>query len=206
MHLSKSQLFQNLCAEAGACRICPDLAEKTAVLSELNGSINPKVFFIAEAPGRQGADRTRRPFYGDKSGDNFQRLLDSISLKREEIFITNAVLCSPRSVTDANRKPTRTEIKNCSAFLRRQIDLIEPSIVATLGGVALEALKAIEYHEFKLKTHAASVLDWNGRKLVPLYHPSPQVVASQRGLGRQLEHFQILAQVILSEVPAVSDG
>ena len=70
--------FDALCGEAQSCRICPDLAEKTAVLSELNGSLTPKVFFIGEAPGRAGADRTRRPFYGDKSGDNFQKLLDSI--------------------------------------------------------------------------------------------------------------------------------
>ena len=72
------------------CRICPDLADKTAVLSELNGSLMPRVLFLAEAPGRQGADRTRRPFYGDKSGANLQILLDSIGLSRDEIFITNS--------------------------------------------------------------------------------------------------------------------
>src|SRR4051812_17781241 len=105
MVLSKQDLFHKLCSEAQACRICPELADKTAVLSKLNGSIVPKVFFIAEAPGRQGADRTRRPFYGDKSGANFQQLLDSVGLTREEIFITNAVMCSPRTATDANRKP-----------------------------------------------------------------------------------------------------
>ncbi len=177
------------------CRICPDLADKTAVLSELNGSLMPRVLFLAEAPGRQGADRTRRPFYGDKSGANLQILLDSIGLSRDEIFITNSVLCSPRSTTDANRKPTIAEIRNCSSFLRRQIEIIDPSVVATLGSVALEALKAIESHALKLKTNAGTVNDWNGRKLVPLYHPSPQVIAMQRGLGLQLEHFQALRLV-----------
>ena len=129
--------FLNLASEARACRICPSLADKTAVLSELNGSLVPKVFFIGEAPGRAGADRTRRPFYGDKSGDNFQRLLDSIGLDRRDIFITSAVMCSPRSATDANRKPTVTEIKNCSSYLKRTIELIRPQLIATLGGVAL---------------------------------------------------------------------
>lgn len=198
MGTSKQDFFQKLCKEARTCRVCPDLADKTAVLSELNGSINPKVFFIAEAPGRQGADRTRKPFYGDKSGENFQRLLDSIGLTREEIFITNAVMCSPRTATDANRKPTKAEINNCSLFLRRQIELIRPNVIVTLGSVALEALKAIEYHGFKLKTDAASVLDWHEIKLVPLYHPSPQVIAYYRRMEQQLEDFRVLQSVLLS--------
>lgn len=199
MSKSVSDRFTQLCREAHACRICPDLAEKTAVLSVLNGSFNPKVFFIAEAPGRQGADRTRRPFYGDKSGVNFQKLLDSIGLTRDDIFITNAVMCSPRTASDANRKPTRTEIKNCSSFLRRTIGLFDPPIVATLGSVALEAIKAIEPHELNLRQNAGIVHEWNGRKLVPLYHPSPQVIAAQRGLNLQLEHFRTLRSITYSE-------
>ncbi|MFN3330735.1 MAG: uracil-DNA glycosylase, partial [Pyrinomonadaceae bacterium] len=162
--------FLLLCKEAESCVKCPKLAEKKAVLSLLNGSLSPVVFFIAEAPGRKGADRTRRPFYGDQSGDNFQLLIDSIGLKREEIFITNAVLCSPRSESGANRKPSKSEIKNCSEFLKRQIELMNPKIIATLGSTALEALKYIENHEFTLKTHVGKILDWNGRKLIPLYH------------------------------------
>lgn len=176
--------------------MCPDLALRTAVLSELNGALNPIVLFIAEAPGRQGADRTRRPFYGDNSGKNFQILLDSIGLAREEIFITNAVLCSPRTETDANRKPTRTEIRNCSSFLRRTIQLIDPKVIATLGGVALDAISSIEPHDLKLKESAGSVIEWYGRKLIPLYHPSPQVVAAQRGLEIQLAHFRVLSELI----------
>jgi uracil-DNA glycosylase family 4 len=189
---SLSKQFDALCTEAQACRICPDLADKTAVLSSLNGTLRPKVFFIGEAPGRAGADRTRRPFYGDKSGENFQKLLDSIDLRREDIFITSAVMCSPRSATDANRKPTRSEIMNCSTYLNRVLDLIDPLLVATLGSVGLEALKLIEYHEFTLKEHAGTIQNWNGRKLVPLYHPSPQVIAAQRGIEAQLEHFRTL--------------
>lgn len=188
--------FTKLCRQAQACRICPELADKTAVLSDLNGTLDPKVFFIGEAPGRAGADRTRRPFFGDKSGDNFQRLLDSIGLRREEVFITSAVLCSPRSETDANRKPTRSEIRNCNGYLERILEQLRPTVVATLGGVALEALSMIAYHDFRLKTHAGMILDWNGRKLLPLYHPSPQVIAAQRGLDIQLSHFQTLRKLL----------
>ena len=190
------QRFEVLAAEARTCQICPDLRERTAVLSELNGSLDPKLFFIAEAPGRQGADRTRIPFSGDRSGENFRVLLESIGLERKDIFVTNAVMCSPRTATDANRKPTKTEIKNCSSFLSRQIELIQPKIVVTIGGVALEAVKAVEYHEYVLKNDAAKILDWNNRKLIPLYHPSPQVVITVRRMPQQLEDFQVLKRAL----------
>lgn len=188
--------FLKLCDEAHACQLCPAMTERTAVLSELNGSLNPKVMFIAEAPGRQGADRTRVPFSGDKSGANFRLLLESINLERKHIFITNSVMCSPRSATGANRKPHKSEIINCSSFLKRQIELINPKVLVTIGGVALEALKAIEPHDYVLKNDVAKILDWNGRRLVPLYHPSPQVVISVRRLPQQLEDFHVLKQAL----------
>ena len=197
--LSKSKAFLEICREAAMCRICPDLADKAAVLSELNGNLNPKVMFIGEAPGRVGADRTRRPFYGDKSGDNLQLLLDSIGLSRDEIFITSAVLCSPRSATDANRKPNRKEIKNCATFLIRTFQLIDPPIIATLGSVALDAIKIIGPHELTLKNDAGSAVEWNRRTLIPLYHPSPQVIAAQRGIRLQLQHFQLLGKLLRIE-------
>lgn len=193
---SRTELYSILYREAQACRTCPKLADKTAVLSELNGSLTPKVFFIGEAPGRVGADRTRRPFHGDKSGANLQTLLDSIGLSREDIFITSAVMCSPRSVTDANRRPTRAEIVNCSTYLGRLLELIDPPVIATLGSVALEALRTISYHNLKLNAHVGIVTEWNGCLLVPLYHPSPQVVASTRPMPRQLEDFQVLAGAV----------
>lgn len=192
----KQNEFQKLAEKARNCRVCEAMCDKTAVLSELNGNLFPKVLFIAEAPGRQGADRTRRPFSGDKSGATFQKLLDSIDLKREDVFITNTVLCSPRSATGANRKPSKKEIKNCSDFLQKTLKLINPQIIVTLGSVALEALKTIEYHQFTLKNNAAEIFDWNGRILVPLYHPSPQVIASHRREHEQLADFQSLAKAL----------
>lgn len=195
----KLQEFLKLAGNAQNCRVCQAMCDKTAVLSELNGNLDPKVFFIAEAPGRQGADRTRKPFSGDKSGANFQIFLDSINLRREEIFITNTVLCSPRSDTGANRKPSKKEIKNCAPFLEKTIDLINPKIIVTLGTVALEALKTIEYHQIILKSDAARIFRWNGRILVPLYHPSPQVIASRRRMHEQIEDFKSVAQAIVEQ-------
>lgn len=196
MSSTKQKLFLSLSAEAQRCLICSEMRDKTAVLSELNGSLDPKVLFIAEAPGRQGADRTRRPFWGDKSGENFQVLLDSIGLRREEIFITNAVLCSPRKPNGANRNPKKSEIKNCANFLRRTIDLIDPKIIATLGAVSLEALKLLENHSFFVRSHAGKIVSWNSKILVPLYHPSPQVIASHRRMDQQLKDYAALGEAI----------
>lgn len=176
--------------------VCERMQERQAVLSNLNGSLTPKILFIAEAPGRNGADRTRIPFHGDASGATFEKLLTSINLTRDEIFITNTVLCSPRKSSGANDKPTRSEIRNCSHFLRRTIEVVNPPLIATLGAVALEALKLIAPHDYVLKASAAQILNWNGRKLVPLYHPSPQVLITVRSLPQQLQDFQVLQKAV----------
>ena len=169
---------------------------RTAVLSELNGSINARVMFIGEAPGRKGADRTRVPFSGDQSGANFDRFLSSIDLRREQIFITSAALCNPRTASGANRRPTQKEINNCSYFLRRTIDLVNPQVIVTLGSVALDALKRIHHHELSLKAAAAKIHRYGERVLVPIYHPSPQVLASHRREAEQLADYQIVAKAV----------
>jgi DNA polymerase len=152
--------------------------------------------FVGEAPGRKGADRTRVPFSGDQSGQNFERFLDSINLKRNEIFITSAALCNPRSATGANRRPAASELRNCSDFLLRTIALIDPDVIVTLGTVALEALKRVHYHEFTLRKDAAKILDWNRRLLIPLYHPSPQVLITSRDEPAQLRDYKVVARAI----------
>lgn len=196
--MRKTTAFKRLAEEAAACVRCDRMCDRRAVLSRLNGPITARVMLIAEAPGRNGADRTRIPFHGDASGINFEKLLASIHLTRDDIFITNSVLCSPRKASGANDRPTRTELRNCSAFLRRQIELIDPAVIATLGAVALDTLKLIEPHSFTLALQAARILVWNNRLLVPLYHPSPQAVAASRSLEAQLADFQAIRQALLS--------
>jgi len=190
------QAFDQLAREAVACVICERMRDRQAVLSHLNGSLDPRVMFIAEAPGRNGGDRTRIPFHGDTSGKNFEELLASVKLTRDEIFITNSVLCSPRKPSGANDKPNRTEIRNCSDFLRRLIGLINPPVVATLGAVALDALRLVEPHDYQLREVKAKILTWNGRLLVPLYHPSPQVIITVRTLEQQKRDFKTLLRAI----------
>ena len=171
---------------------------RSAVLSDLNGSTTARVMFIGEAPGRKGADRTRVPFSGDQSGANFDRYLGSIGLTRQEIFITSAALCNPRTESGANRRPTQKELMNCSEFLRRTIELIDPRVIVTLGSVALEALKRIQYHELSLKESAGEIHSWQDRVLVPIYHPSPQVLASHRREAEQLRDYQVVAKAVRS--------
>ena len=192
MNDPRQKLFKQLVADAAGCTLCPAMCGRSAVLSERNGSIDARVMFIGEAPGRKGADRTRVPFSGDQSGVNLDRFLDSIELTRKEIFITSAALCNPRSESGANRKPTQKEITNCSTFLRRTIELVDPKLIVTLGSVALEALKRIEHHELSLKDSAAQIHEWNKRVLVPIYHPSPQVLASHRREQEQLRDYQVV--------------
>lgn len=194
--MNRKREFAELVAEATDCRQCERMQERKAVIGPLNGTIQPRVLMIAEAPGRNGADRTRIPFHGDSSGANFEQLLSSIGLRREEIFITNTVLCSPRKPSGANDKPTRREIANCSGFLKRQIALLDPPVIATLGAVALDAIKSIHPHRLTLGEHAATINDWDGRKLVPLYHPSPQVIISIRNLDQQRHDYQKILEAL----------
>ena len=188
--------FNQLVKDASNCTLCPAMCGRSAVLSELNGSPEARVMFIGEAPGRKGADRTRIPFSGDQSGANFDRFLNSIELTRKEIFITSAALCNPRSESGANRKPSQKELKNCSSFLRRTIEVVNPRVIVTLGSVALEALKRIQYHELSLKESAARIHEWHDRVLVPIYHPSPQVLASHRREAEQLQDYQVVRKAV----------
>jgi DNA polymerase len=192
----KQEMFAAIVAEAAACMRCPALCERRAVLSERNGRLSPRVMFLGEAPGRQGGDRTRVPFSGDQSGRNFERFINSINLKREDIFITNSVLCNPRKASGANRKPTQSEVSNCSEFLRRQIEVVDPPVIVTLGAVSLAALRRIEYHNLTLKEAAGKLYQWNGRWLVSVYHPSPQVLASHRREAQQLQDYKAVARAL----------
>ena len=203
----KRELFAALAAEAAACRRCPAMCGRAAVLSERNGdAAAARVMFVGEAPGRQGGDRTRVPFSGDQSGRNFQRYIDSIGLARSDLFITNAVLCNPRKGSGANRRPTNSEIANCSEYLRRLVELIDPAVIVTMGRVALEALGRVAPHELSLRESAGSVRGWNDRLLVPLYHPSPQVLASHRREAEQLADYRAVARAVERTRAAIGDG
>ena len=136
--------FITLVNEVQICKKCPRMLNSARVLSEAAGHLNADLMFIGEAPGRLGADQTLIPFHGDTSGHNFEDFLDFSGISRSDIYITNAALCNPKNEEGKNSTPKLSEIRNCSNFLKRQIHLVDPHIIVTLGGVALNALSEIE--------------------------------------------------------------
>src|SRR3990172_8377938 len=113
------------------------------VLAGSNGPLDARVMFIGEAPGRLGAAQTGLPFTSDQSGLRFQRLLAAAGLRREDVFLTNALLCNPLR-NGANPPPRRRELAACARWLDVQLRLVDPPLVVPLGKAALEALRAIE--------------------------------------------------------------
>ena len=172
----------------------------SAVLGPLNGRLEAQVVVIGEAPGRFGSAVTRVPFRGDRSGENFDRLLPHANLRREDLFIANAVQCNPLDDKGRNDRPTVQEIRNCSDYLREMLDIIQPIYVVTLGQKALDALNIMERHVIKLKEKVATAVHWRGIKLVPLYHPSGRALA-RRPFEQQAEDYHRLG-VILRTDPA----
>ena len=187
----KKKRFQKLSESSSHCRLCPAMSNLPAILSSKNGSIYTDLIFVAEAPGRLGSGRTGIPFHGDRSGDNFEQLLNHVGLKRKDIFITNAVLCNPLK-DGKNRRPTTKEIDNCIPFLENLINIVTPKIVSTVGGVGLEAINRIFSTRYKLADVVASPLPIGKIVLFPLYHPSPRVINTKRSLDQQKKDFKKL--------------
>ena len=194
-----SDEFELLTRRARGCRACARMADCRAVLGAPNGDLQSRVLFVAEAPGRLGADRTGIPLSGDQSGRNFDELLRMAGLRRSAIFVTNAVLCNPRDPQGRNAAPTSVEIHNCAPFLRRTIELINPAVVIALGVVALRALAIVEPHGVVLKRDVAQPVVWNDRLLIALYHPSPRA-RLHRSIARQRDDFTALRLLLTGVV------
>ena len=185
----RAKYFNRLAKQAAKCRVCPNLADQSAVLSKDNGSLNAEVVFVAEAPGRFGAGCTGIPFSGDQSGKNFEILLDHAGWTRDQVFITNAALCNPLQ-NGNNRRPTAREIRNCSHYLESTLKIIRPKIVVTLGGVGLTAINILLGTKHLLAKTVARPIATTEFTLIPLYHPSPRVTHWRRTLPRQKRDFR----------------
>jgi uracil-DNA glycosylase family 4 len=170
-----------LVQDAQACRTCPRMEGRRRVLSPANGPLSARILFIAEAPGRLGGDKGGVPLTGDASGRNFLRYLTAAGMTRDDVFVTNAALCNPRTERGTNAPPSAAELRSCSSFLSRTLAVVQPQVIATLGSKALAALNLICPHPYTLRDHAAAAVAWNDVTLFPLYHPSPQVVISPAG-------------------------
>ncbi len=187
--------FSQLIAEVQACRLCARMDTSVRIFGPASGSLSAKVMFIGEAPGRLGADESAIPFHGDKSGHNFESLIEQVDLHRYEIFVTNAVLCNPKDEHGNNATPTPVEIKNCTSFLRRQLELIDPPIVVTLGATALKACGQLEEHSLALKDNVRKSTSWFGRELIPAYHPGQRAML-HRSFANQLADYQFISEKV----------
>jgi uracil-DNA glycosylase family 4 len=174
---------------------------RTRVLAPANGSLSVRVLFVAEAPGRFGADASGVPLLGDRTGRTFEALLASAGLRRDDVFITNAVLCNPRDEAGRNDRPTRAEVANCQDHLARVIGIVNPEWVVSLGIVALEALARLEPHGLLLRRDAGRPVRWSDRWLLPLYHPGPRALI-RRPLETQREDYARLGMLI-KRIPAL---
>ena len=200
MAKSKQALFADLVARVQRCDLCPRMQHRKKVLGSSNGSLDSPIFFIAEAPGRLGADKFGIPLYGDQTGHNFETLITSAGLSRGSIFITNAVLCNPRTPTGNNDSPTPAEICNCSQYLRETLEIIRPKYVVSLGAIALASLSVIETHQIKLSEGVGKLFSWNGHRVCPLFHPGPRAFI-WRSKPQQMEDYRTLASLLDKRSP-----
>lgn len=194
LRVEKKRKFDLLVENATRCDLCERMRTRHKVLSHRNGDINAKVLFIGEAPGRLGADRTLVPFHGDRSGQNFERLLAAAGLKREEVFVTNAVICNPRDEKGNNTTPTQEEIRNCSLHLSLVLNILEPELVVTLGQRALAALGVIAPHSLRLRRDIRRPVKWTKYTVFPIYHPGPRATI-HRSLSNQIADFYVIGEI-----------
>jgi uracil-DNA glycosylase family 4 len=130
----------------------------------------------------------------DPSGRFFFDLLEHIGLAPSDVLITNSVLCLP-AAKNGKYPVSSAQRRACSPWLRRLIDEREPKVVAPCGGQALEALKLISPHTFKLVTDAGRLYEWHSRLILPLYHPSVLGRIS-RPAAMQFKDIEVLRTVI----------
>lgn len=185
--------FDNLCNLVQKCTICPRMCDSQRVLNRSAGALDAPIMFIGEAPGRLGADNSGIPFHGDKAGHNFEELLDFAGIDRSNIFVTNAVLCNPKDENGNNSPPSKIEIKNCAQHLQKQIEIINPKIIITLGSVALEATRHIFEHSLSLKESVRTANAWFDRILIPLYHPGQRAMM-HRSFANQRSDYQFVSE------------
>lgn len=160
----KQLLLEKLYEPYKQCLACPlgNLGRQAVVFGE--GRADAQLMFIGEAPGQE-EDKQGKPFAG-RSGKFFTQVLTSLGIERKEVFITNSVKCRPPQ----NRKPTPLEAKTCKDILLiKQISIIQPKVICTLGSAAIESLLE---ETVKISTQRGKQLFFNSIIIIPTYHPA----------------------------------
>ncbi len=144
------------------CKKCPLCETRTnAVPGE--GNPNARLMLVGEGPG-ESEDLSGRPFIG-RAGDLLTKMLEAIQVPRSEAYIANVVKCRPPK----NRVPLPDERAACMPYLRRQIELVKPTVLLALGSTASAALLDVKSSLGALRGREHN---WNGIPLIVTYHPA----------------------------------
>lgn len=148
--------------EVSACTKCPlHRTRKHTVFGE--GDVDAQIFFIGEGPG-ETEDDTGRPFVG-RAGQLLDKMIAGMGLQRQQVFIANIVKCRPPN----NRVPAPDEVATCTPYLQRQLEIVRPKVIVTLG---LPATKYMLQSALTMGRLRGQWHSWRGIKLMPTYHPS----------------------------------
>src|SRR6266849_4139036 len=145
-----------------ACEKCRLSKSRTQVVYGV-GNPNADLMFIGEAPGRD-EDIKGEPFVG-RAGQLLTDIIKAMQLTRDDVYIANVVKCRPPE----NRNPEQDEMDACRPHIRRQIEIIQPKVIVTLGRFALQSLTEKGY---AISSVRGQWLEYNGIKVMPTYHPA----------------------------------
>jgi DNA polymerase len=154
--------------QACGCTNCPQLAATRTTVVFGAGNADADLMFVGEAPGAN-EDRLGVPFVG-QAGRLLDTLLREIGLERESVFIANVLKCRP----PGNRDPLPAEIEACQAYLLRQVELIQPKVICTLGNFATKLLRGDPATGIT-RLHGREeirVIGTRAVRLFPLFHPA----------------------------------
>ena len=159
---SEIQTLEEVRKELGDCKRCKlHRTRRTIVFGE--GNEKATLMLIGEGPGYD-EDVQGRPFVG-KAGQLLTKILQSINLPREEVYIANIIKCRPPQ----NRNPEPDEIESCHPFLMKQINVIQPKIICALGTFSAQTLLKTDV---KISALRGKFYDLGGIKVIPTYHPA----------------------------------
>ena len=148
--------------EAHDCTRCRLAGTRTNVVFGV-GDPGADLMFVGEAPGRD-EDEKGEPFVG-RAGQLLTDIIKAMKLSREQVYIANVIKCRPPE----NRNPEVDELEACRPFIRRQVELIRPRVIVTLGRFGLQSLTEKSYG---ISAVRGQWLEYNGIKLMPTYHPA----------------------------------
>ena len=180
------EVLSELEAVALQCTACVLSETRTNVVFG-SGSASADVMIIGEGPGQQ-EDEQGLPFVG-RSGQLLESLLGEIGLARSEVYIANVVKCRPPK----NRDPREDEIDACKGYLRRQIELIDPKCVITLGNFSTKLLLRTTIGITRMR---GTAYEWWGRYLVPTFHPAAALRGGERVTNEIREDLALVRSII----------